>query len=375
MAVDDVGARMRTVGAPNGPRGRANSGLAPASARSGGARDGWKAQADSGFALAFVLLGMLVALGVASAAAAAAVGQVRAAAAAGRVVESAAAARAGIESALASAQGASVAVAGDSAVTLASGVFSTGASWSVSAIRLSAETHLLVGEARVGGGVPWREGRIAWWMQPAARVARHRAVVESPGLSPGATVEADSLLAARPGVPGCGQEAAIRQAFGGGLPAQGGLPAPPDWGGDPGSDYESVRLGWLGLSRLLARADRNAPSAQPGAASWQGLVAANADVVVTGPGAGVLVVYGDLTVEPAGSWTGLALVSGSVTLRGAARLVGLLRSGGPVDLGPNAAVDGSACAALASLSNAPSLVRPIAFPGRSRAGPVSPGER
>lgn len=336
---------------------------------------GPKPGADAGFALAFVLLGMLAALGIASAAVAAAVGQVRAAAAAGRVVESAAAARAGLESALVSASGASVAVAGDSAVALAAGVFSTGAAWSVAAIRLSAETHLLLGEGRVGDGVPWREGRIAWWVQPAARVAGLRAVVESAGLSPGATVEAGALLAARPGVPACAHEVAILQRFGGGVPAHGGLPAPPEWGGPAGSDYESVRLGWLGLPQLLARADRSVPAAMPGAASWQGLVAAKADVVVTGDGAGVLAVDGDLTIESAASWTGLVLVSGSVTLLGTSRLVGLLRSGGTVDAGPNAVVDGSACAALASLSNAPSLLRPIWFPGRSWAGPVSPGAR
>lgn len=344
-----------------------------ARAKAGGAAVGSTARADAGFALAFVLLGMLAALGIASAAVAAAVGQVRAASAAGRVVESAAAAKAGLENALASAAGASVAVAGDSAVTLAAGVFSTGAAWSVAAIRLSAETHLLVGEARVGGGVPWREGRLAWWMHPAARVAARRAVVESPGLSPGATVEAGALLAGRPGVPACAHEPAIVQAFGGGVPSQGSLPGPPDWGGPAGSDYESLRLGWLGLPQLLARADRHVPAA--GATTWQGLVAANADVVVTADGAGVLAVNGDLTIESAGSWTGLVLVSGSVTLSGASRLVGLLRSGGTVDAGPNAVVDGSACAALASLSNAPSLLRPIWFPGRSWAGPVSPGAR
>lgn len=328
-----------------------------------------------------VLLGMLVALGIASAAVAAAVGQVRAAAAAGRVVESRAASQAALESAFASVQGASLAVAGDSAVRLAAGVFSTGVAWSVASVRVSAEMHFFIGEAAVGEGVPWREGRIAWWIDPAFRVARHGAVVESPGTTPGATIELDSLLAARPGVAGCAHDATISRAFRGGVPARGPLPVSPEWGGPPGSDYEAVRLGWFGGARLRALADRAAPEAgpgpgaQPGAPAWQGLVAGRGDVVLAGAGAGVLVVDGDLTLGPSGSWTGLALVSGSVALLGSSRLLGLLRSGGAVSIAPGAVVDGSPCAALAGLTNAPALLRPVALPGRSGAGPLLPGAR
>ncbi len=358
--------RMELVG----PAGGGGCATAPGHADGG---------AEAGFALVFVLLGMLVALGIASAAVAGAVGQVRAAAAAGRVVEARAAARAGIESALASTRGASAAVAGDSAVRLAAGVFSTGVAWSVASVRVSAELHLLIGEAAVDALPPWREGRVAWWMDPATRVAGHGAVVESPAVTPGATIEADSLLAARAGMTGCAREAAIAQAFGGGVPLRRAAPGPPEWGGRPGSGYEAVRLGWFGASQLLAMADRAEPGIAPppgmppGGPSWQGLVAGRGNVVVSGAGAGVLVVDGDLTLNSGGSWTGLVLVSGSVALLDSSRLLGLLRTGGAVTVAPGAVVDGSPCAALASLSNAPALRRPVSLPRRSGAGPLLPG--
>ncbi len=345
-------------------------------------REGTSAQ--DGFALVFVLLGMLAALGVASAAVATAIGQARSAAAAGRVAEARAGARAGLEQALARAGGASTAAVGDSAVPLLAGALSAHVAWSVVSIRASAEFHLLIGEARVRGGVPWREGRIAWWMDPVARIGAHRAVVESAAGSSGARVEGDSALAPREGVPGCGQIPAIAGVFGGSAPPlRGPLPSPPEWGGPPGSGYEAVRLGWFNWPRIREMADLtfsgSAPSPPPGSPPslrWLGLVAGSGSAVVRdSDGAGVLVVDGDLTLEPGGAWKGLVLASGSVTLRSSARILGLVRSGGSVVTEPNAVIDGSPCAALASLANAPSLLRPLALPGRSWAGPILPGAK
>lgn len=323
--------------------------------------------------MVFVLLGMLAALGIASAAVATAVGQARSAAAAGNVVHARAGARAGLERTLTQVGDTSRAVVGAAAVPLAAGELSAHMAWSVAAIRLSAEFHLLIGEARTPNGVPWREGRIAWWMDPVARVAAHRAVVESPGAGAGVTVEVDSLLAARPGVPGCGHVADIARAFGSAARFRGCPPSP--GGGSPaGSGCADVRLGWLDWPRLREMADRTLPgSAFP--SGWLGLVVGSGNVVVDAAGAGVLVVDGDLTLGAGSSWTGLALVSGTVALRGSSRLLGLLRAGGSVVAAPDAVVDGSPCAALESLRKARTLLRPVALPGRSWAGPISPGAK
>lgn len=335
----------------------------------------------AGFALVFVLLGMLAALGVASAAVAAAIGQARSASAAGSVAQARVGAKAALERVLAEVRDTSVAVVGGPAVPLPVRELSARVSWSVVALRLSAEFHLLIGEARTPEGVAWREGRIAWWMHPVARVADHRAVVESPSAGPGTTVAIDSLLAARPSVPsarpdvpGCGHVTEIARAFGGSAPFRRCLPSPPGESGHSGPNCATVRLGPLDWPRLRDMADRVLPDSAL-ASGWLGLVAGRGSVVVDAAGAGVLVVDGDLTLAPGGSWTGLALVSGTVALQGTASFLGLVRSGGGVVAAPGAVVDGSPCAALESLYRAPALLRPVAAPGRSWAGPISPGAK
>ncbi len=340
-----------------------------------------KRPGDEGFALVLSLLALLVLAGIATAAAVAALGQLRAAAMAGRVATNRAAALGGVERVLAETRGPPKAAVGGAAVEMASDSLGGHGLRRVHDLRLDRELHLFIGEAESGGGAPTRVARVIWWMEPASRVAGHRAVVESPSVvaAGSARLLADSLLAARRGLAACDGIPLLARAMGGGLvPAMGGLPQPPEWGartGDP--SFEKLRLGWFDRSTLAALADRDlsgggtlAPSC-PGC--WSGLVFGTGQVRVDGSGAGVLAVDGSLAFGSSVAWTGLVLASGDVTVATGGRVLGLVRAGGMVDLADNATVDGSACAALEALKAAASLSRPIPLPGRSWIGPVPPG--
>lgn len=336
---------------------------------------------EKGFALVLALLALMVLAAIATAAAAAAVSQLRAAGMAGRVMAAREAAVGGVERVLAETLGPPLSGVGGEAVEIAADTSADVGRWRVLDLRLEREFHLLVGEAIVGGGTPIRVARVAWWLEPESRVAAHRAVVESASIAVDATarVLADSLLEGREGLAACSDVAFLAETMGGGLVAQtGGLPQPPEWGaGDDGSSFENVRLGWFDGPALAAFADidlSGGGTLVPGCPDcWSGLIVGTERVLVASPGAGVLVVDGDLTIANGVAWTGLVLVSGDAIMENGARILGLVRAGGTVTLGGNAVVDGSACAAVKALTTVDSLSRPIPLPGRSWIGPVPPG--
>lgn len=334
---------------------------------------------EEGFALVLVLLALLVLAGIATAAAVAAVGQLRAAAMAGRVAYGRAAALGGVERVLAETRGLPQSVAGGAGVEMAVDSIGGHGLRRVHDIRIEREFHLLVGEAELDGGVSIRVARVAWWMEPESRVAAHRAVVESASVVAAASAQVlnDSLLTGRRAVAPCDQVLADT-TDGGPVLATAGLPEPPEWGaGDDGPSFEAMRLGWFDRPTLAALADLDLSGGGTHTpdcpACWSGLVFGSERVRIAGPGAGVLAVDGDLVLASGVAWTGLVLASGDVTIETDGRLSGMLRAGGTVTLAENATVDGSACAALAALESADSLLRPIPLPGRSWIGPIPPG--
>lgn len=333
-----------------------------------------------GFALVLVLMALMVLAGIATAAAVAAVSQLRAAGVAGKVVSGRTAAVGGVERVLVETQGAPRTVVGEPSVELAADSFGVEGLWRVHDLRIEREFHLLIGEAGWGSAAPIRTARITWWMEPASRVAGHRAVVESASVTAAASarVFADSLLAARPGLAACDGLPPLAVALGSGpVPTTGELPGPPEWGpGGDGPTFEALRLGWLDRTALATLADLDLSGGgtlAPGCTDcWLGLVFGTEEVRAAQSGAGVVAIDGDLTFANGVGWTGLVLVSGDVTFEADAGLVGLVRAGGTVTLAENAIVDGSACAALEGLRNAASLSRPIPLPGRSWLGPIPP---
>ena len=336
---------------------------------------------NRGFALVVVLLALMVLMGIATAAVVASIGQLRAAGMAGRVMAGRAAARGGVERVLAEIRDWPVAAVGGSAVELFADSMGARVSRRVHDLRIAREFHVLVAVADLGGSLSIRDARAVWWMDPESRVATHRAVVEGDSVvvATGARVVADAMLAGRRGLPACDSFPLLAGALGGGLvPVAGTLPQPPDWGaGRDGADFANLRIGWFGRSMLAALADQNLSGGgalAPGCPGcWSGLVFGAGDIRMTGPGAGVLVVDGDLVLANGSSWTGLVIVSGNITFEPASTVLGLVRGGGVVTLGGNSAVDGSACAALQALNAASALARPVPAPMRSWLGPIPPG--
>lgn len=336
---------------------------------------------ERGFALVVVLLVLLILAGIATAALAAALGQLRAAGMAGKVMAGRAAARSGMERVLAETRDWPTAAVGESAVELMADTVGARGSWRILDLRIAREYHVLVAEANPGGAVRIRDARVVWWMESESRVAAYRAVVESDlaVVGTGARVDADSLLAARRGLPACDSLPLLAGALGGPLvPLVGGLPQPPEWGaGRDGADFADMRLGWFGRSMLAAVADHNVTGGgvpTPGCTGcWAGLIFGSGDVRLTDSGAGVLAVDGNLVFASGSSWTGLVLASGSVTFEPGSTLLGLIRGGEAVTLTGNSVVDGSACAALEALRAATALARPIPAPTRSWLGPLPPG--
>ena len=323
-----------------------------------------------GFALGIVVLALLVLAGIASAAVAAATGQLRAAAASGQLLAARTAARAGLEATFAATTGATTAPVGTAGVDLASGVFGDGGTWRVLDLRITAEHHLLVGEATTGAGTSFRELRPAWWMDTETRVAGHRAVVEGTAteVAAAAQVLTDRLLGARQGVEACGQRTVLAAAFGTVPPATGPLPGPSEW------EASEVGIGLLRGAMLRRAADSRLPLGAECPECWKGLVTGVGSVDVTGSGRGVLAVQGSVAFAPGSSWAGLVVASGDIEVQASATITGLVRGGGRVALADGAVVDGSACAALRGLESAQSLVRPIPVLGSSWAAAfVSPG--
>ena len=336
---------------------------------------------ERGLALVVALLALLVLGGIATAAVAAAVGQLRTAGMAGRLMAGRAAARGGVERALVETRRWPSAAVGDSALELTVDTSGAGPSWRVYDLRIAREFHVFVAEADRERALGVRQARMVWWLEPESRIAAHRAVVESDSVvvAPGARVDAGSLLARRPGIPACHRLPLLAAAFGGPLVRKvGGLPQPPEWGaGRDGADFADLRLGWFGRSMLAELADNDLTGDSvlaPGCPDCRsGLVFGSGYLRLVTSGAGLLVVDGDLVLASGSSWTGLVLVSGNVAFDPGSGLVGLVRGGGVVTLAGGSIVDGSACAALEALEATTSLARPIPSPARSWLGPLPPG--
>lgn len=337
-----------------------------------------------GFALVLVLLALTLLTALASTALAAAIGQLRAASMAGRLLSERTAARASVDELLNTTRGLPTSVVGDSAVELTRQPFGRTGWRRVVNLRLTRETHVFLGEATLDSGVPVRDARLAWWMDPETRIAAHAAVVEAGAIDieTGADVLTHAIVTGRPGIPSCDHLPLLSTVSAGApSPVASGLPLPPEWGrGGDGPDFAGVRLGWFSRRVLRRLADHpvtagGAPPAIACAGCWSGLVYSDGSTQVTRQGAGVLVVNGDLGFAPGSSWIGLVLVAGQVTVDDSARVQGLMRAGGSVTLKRGSVVDGSACSALRALQAADSLARPLPLPGRSRLAPLAPAAR
>ncbi len=338
------------------------------------------AQGREGFALLLVLLALTLLMAIGAAALAAALGQLRAASAAGQVLKERVEANAATDLAIHASGGAPVSQVGDSATEVARTPYGPSGWQRVLDLRLSSEMHLFLGEATLDGDTPARSGRLVWWLDPATRVAAYRGVVESDSvdIAQGARLTADSILAGRAGIPSCDAFPLLAVAFARQVGPTAPLPGPPEWGSwDGQSDFASVRLGWYGRGALSRLADHRveAGASLPSVdctGCWSGLVFSEGSTAITQRGAGVLIVEGDLTLASGASWTGLILVSGNFNAAPNASIQGMMRVGGLASFEPGAIADGSACAALYALLSAPSLIRPIPMPGRSRLAPLSP---
>lgn len=335
-----------------------------------------RAHAEAGFALVLALLALLVLAGIASAALAASVGQLRAATMAGRVLSARTGARTGLETLFRSRRGAPQSQVDGGAVVLDSGTFAHEGTWRVHELRLGPELHLFIGEGRMADGVIMREARVAWWMDPVARLQSHRAVVESVSLEmgTGAEIRTDSIPTDHAGTSGCDE---LGASSGFVAAPHAGLPDPPEWGsGAAGPPFAELRLGWFSNHILADLADHALAGGGFGTTScdgcWLGLVHSRGDLLLTGRQSGVLAVDGSLRLAPGASWTGLVLVARDVALENNSVVVGLVRAGGSVTLADGSVIDGSACAAYNALVAAASLARPIPLPRRSWAGPVPP---
>ena len=186
-----------------------------------------------GFALVLVLLALMVLAGIASAALAAGLGQLRAAGRAGRVLAGQTVATASVAEAIGGMRGQPVTLVGGPAVEVLRDTIEDGGSRRVLDLRIAPEFHLLMGEAWWDGGVAMRHARVVWWLDPEERTGGHRAVLEAETVvvAPGSAVRTDLILRARPGVPGCSRSPALARSFARPGPlVHGALPQPPEWG-------------------------------------------------------------------------------------------------------------------------------------------------
>lgn len=123
-------------------------------------------QGGEGFALVLVLLALTLLAAIATAALAAAIGQLRAAGARGSVFTGHTGARDAVEMALGTTRGLAASQVGDSAHELLDRPFGRDGSQRVGDLRLSREIHVFIGDAVEDGGTPVRKGRLIWWMDP-----------------------------------------------------------------------------------------------------------------------------------------------------------------------------------------------------------------
>ncbi len=288
-----------------------------------------------------------------------------------------------------------------------------GARYHVDARRLSREVWLLEGRGAVRPDA-WvaRAAWPAWSMDPGARIAAFRGVVE---VGDGAPVFGQARVT--PGDPSVTDPIPEATACAVWRQLRDSLSALPELPSLAVSDTERTAgappprepaLVLLDVEDLLGAATRDpvgtgtpGPSAtaslaafgaggsesestcQEGAWSWGDpdhplgrchgvfpLIGAGGPLTVAGGvGQGVLVVAGDLKLERGASFYGLVLVEGTLTLESGARLVGLARAVGGLSVDGDSEVTGSRCWAFAALDAALDLLaRPRLLPA-GRVGP------
>ncbi len=275
--------------------------------------------------------------------------------------------------------------------TLRAGALSSAASLR----RLDAEVWLVEGAAWLGSVEVARSGRLAWSLDPLARVSALEGAVS---VGTGAPVVADGPIDV-------------------GAPVAVEPPMEPD-ACDPWLDSLRARyvaaplaavatlptgsgppaLGLLDLSALLEAApyavgDVGTPEPlEAGGACVAGdpwnwgdpdrpwrpcgdffaFRASPADLAVEGgSGQGVLVVDGTLTLSAGARLRGLVVTSGALRLDGGARLEGLALAAGGVQVASDAALVGSACWAVRALSAQRDILRRLVpLPGTGWIGPL-----
>ena len=265
-----------------------------------------------------------------------------------------------------------------------------GTSYSADLIRLSREMWLAQGSAFGGSLGPLRTARAVWALDPVERVARSDGVLVYGATAPvtvSGSIDGSSVVDVPEVLPpgGCGAWAAALDSV---FPS-GSLSALA-----VAEDSVVAGLGRLTLDSLLARLPaRVAGLGSPAPADRAGVclvdepwnwgdpgrpwrpcgdhmvrIVSEGDLTVErGIGQGLLIVAGELTLIDA-EFNGMIVTAGRLVLLGAARLRGLARAAGGVDIGPSAAVDGSACWAAAALS-AQTLTRPAPLPASGWIGP------
>ncbi len=328
-----------------------------------------------GFALVLVLLALIALTGIATFAFRAGLGQVRAAALGGDVLRNRVAAESAVAWGLAQSGTAPPVWPSSGDVLLGQGILSGESRWELRGRSLSDEYVLLLGRGdREGLRGHHTVARVVWWLRASARVRSFAAAVESAGILGVETAVVDTLdvLGGRSGVASCLSEATLA-----GVPPQlplfAPLPGSPEWGGEPGlPEFAELRMGWLPPPTLQRRAQAHPTGRYTSSCPtcWAGLVYGDGDLVLGGGGMGVLVVAGDLFLDPMASWTGLLLVQGRVVIGPGAVVTGLIRSGAAVELGVGSVFSGSLCAAFRALESTPELQRPVPIPFRSWVGPL-----
>ncbi len=333
-------------------------------------------QLGNGFALAAVLVVLVTTWALASAALAAALGQLRVASAERELLHAQAGARSILARAFIETSRAPYTPLGESSTLLVSSLAGAAGSVSARGIALSPEFYLFVGEARLESGRAWQEARLSWWMDPAARVSAHMGVVESPGLvrHPGAKVLEDPT-ANRRWPPACDAIRAISARPNWAQETHFPTPQPPEWGSETNdANYAALRLGWFGARELSRRATAKLANSsyRPSCPSCAGeFVLGSGLVTIDRSGRGVVFVDGSIRVRSQVSWRGMLVATGPIRLGESAEVTGLLRSDKTVTLMDSAVVAGSWCMAARELGAVANLRQPIPFPGRSIAGPIS----
>ncbi len=249
-------------------------------------------------------------------------------------------------------------------------------------LRVSRELFRL--ESVGGAGAPPAVapvGYLVWQLDPGARLRALAAVARSGGgvaVAPGGTLTGQAVTA--PPAPWTSADCAAVQSLADSIFPSGAAPA------STIDTASALQLGLLDRAELFTRGrlvsgsgtptptvaggacavsdpwNWGSPSAPAGpcGAHRPVIVSASTLQVVGGEGQGTLVVDGDLTLTAGARFYGVVLASGDLVVDAAAQVHGFVHAGGSVRIGSGSQVAGSACAALASLSqSALRLVEPV----------------